>query len=98
MEEVQEICDSVTVLRDGRNACDSRPLEGLGRQDIVRLMIGRSEMIPDWSIRDRSQGQPVLELSGVSTKLGHRDIDLSVHKGEIVGLYGLVGAGRSELA
>lgn len=98
LEEVQEICDSVTVLRDGRNACESRPLEGLGRQDIVRLMIGRSEMIPDWSIRDRSQGQPVLELSGVSTKLGHRDIDLSVHKGEIVGLYGLVGAGRSELA
>ncbi|MCY4007622.1 MAG: sugar ABC transporter ATP-binding protein [Rhodobacteraceae bacterium] len=98
LEEVQEICDSVTVLRDGRNACESCSLEGLGRQDIVRLMIGRSEMIPDWSIRERSQGQPVLKLSGVSTNLGHKDIDLSVHKGEIVGLYGLVGAGRSELA
>lgn len=98
LEEVQEICDSVTVLRDGRNACESRSLEGLGRQDIVRLMIGRSEMIPDWSARDRSGGKPVLELSGISTKLGHKDIDLTVHKGEIVGLYGLVGAGRSELA
>lgn len=98
LEEVQEICDSITVLRDGRNACESRSLEGLGRQDIVRLMIGRNEMIPDWSARDRAEGQPVLELTGVSTKLGHKDVDLKVHKGEIVGLYGLVGAGRSELA
>lgn len=98
LEEVQEICDSITVLRDGQNACASRSLEGLGRQDIVRLMIGRSEMIPDWSARDRAKGQPVLELTGISTKLGHKDIDLKVHKGEIVGLYGLVGAGRSELA
>jgi len=98
LEEVQEICDQVTVLRDGRNACQSRPLEGLGRQDIVRLMIGRSEQIPDWSARDRSDNAPALELSGVATDLGHEDIDLTVHEGEIVGLYGLVGAGRSELA
>lgn len=98
LEEVQEICDQVTVLRDGRNACQSRPLEGLGRQDIVRLMIGRSEQIPDWSARDRSGNAPALELTGVATDLGHENIDLSVHKGEIVGLYGLVGAGRSELA
>jgi len=98
LEEVQEICDQVTVLRDGRNACQSRQLEGLGRQDIVRLMIGRSEQIPDWSARDRSDNAPALELSGVATDLGHEDIDLTVHEGEIVGLYGLVGAGRSELA
>jgi ribose transport system ATP-binding protein len=98
LEEVQEICDSVTVLRDGQNACESRRLDELGRQDIVRLMIGRSEMIPDWVARDRAEGQPVLELSNVSTKLGHKAVDLKVHKGEIVGLYGLVGAGRSELA
>lgn len=98
LEEVQEICDQVTVLRDGHNACESQPIKELGRQDIVRLMIGRSEMIPDWSARDRSDGKPALELAGVSTKLGHKNIDLTVHKGEIVGLYGLVGAGRSELA
>ncbi len=36
LEEVQEICDEVTVLRDGRNACESRPMAGLGRQDLVR--------------------------------------------------------------
>ena len=46
LEEVQQICDEVTVLRDGRNACPSRPMAGLGRQDLVRLMIGRNEQIP----------------------------------------------------
>lgn len=98
LEEVQEICDRVTVLRDGKNACESQPLESLDRQAIVRLMIGRNEQIPDWSARDRSTGKAVLQLKNVSTSLGHKEIDLSVHKGEIVGLYGLVGAGRSELA
>ena len=98
LEEIQEICDQVTVLRDGKNACDSRPMAGLGRQDLVRLMIGRSEQIPDWEPRDHTDSPPVLQLEGVSTPLGHRDIDLTVRRGEIVGLYGLVGAGRTELA
>ncbi|WP_454814517.1 sugar ABC transporter ATP-binding protein [Labrys neptuniae] len=98
LEEVQEICDQVTVLRDGRNACDSRSMEGLGRQDLVRLMIGRSEQIPDWKPRDHAGAAPVLQLEKVATPFGHRDIDLTVRRGEIVGLYGLVGAGRTELA
>ncbi len=98
LEEVQAICDTVTVLRDGRNACESRSMTGLGRQDLVRLMIGRTEQIPDWSARDRSSEPPVLELEAVATPLGHRGIDLTVRRGEIVGLYGLVGAGRTELA
>ena len=64
LEEVQAICDAVTVLRDGRNACESRGMAGLDRQDLVRLMIGRSEQIPDWSTRDRSSAAPVLEIDG----------------------------------
>ncbi len=98
LEEVQEICDQVTVLRDGVNACDSRPMEGLDRQDIVRLMIGRSEQIPDWAARARSTSEVALELHDVCTSSGHRDINLQVRRAEIVGLYGLVGAGRTELA
>ncbi|HEX4766289.1 MAG TPA: sugar ABC transporter ATP-binding protein [Lichenihabitans sp.] len=98
LEEVQEICDAVTVLRDGRNACESRAMAGLGRQDLVRLMIGRAEQIPDWQARDVSAAPVALELKDVSTSLGHRGIDLTLRKGEILGLYGLVGAGRTELA
>jgi ribose transport system ATP-binding protein len=98
LEEVQEICDTVTVLRDGRNACDSRPMSGLGRQDLVRLMIGRNEQIPDWRTRDETRAAPALETRDLKTDLGHSGINLTLHKGEILGLYGLVGAGRTELA
>ena len=71
LEEVQEICDAVTVLRDGRNACESRPMAGLGRQDLVRLMIGRAEQIPDWTARDLAGAPVALELKSVATPLGH---------------------------
>ena len=98
LEEVQEICDRVTVLRDGRNACESRRLDGLDRQDIVRLMIGRSERIPEWTQRDHSDCAPALELRGVSTADGHRNVTFTLKKGEVLGLYGLVGSGRTELA
>ena len=98
LEEVQELCDTVTVLRDGGNACDSRSMSGLGRQDLVRLMIGRNEQIPDWRPRAESRAAPELELRDLATELGHSGINLSLHKSEILGLYGLVGAGRTELA
>lgn len=98
LEEVLDICDRVTVLRDGENACESRSMEGLGRQDLVRLMIGRAEGGGGWRKRSVEHNPLVLELKGVSTAIGHRDVSLSVRKGEIVGLYGLVGAGRTELA
>ena len=98
LEEVQEICDQVTVLRDGTNACLNRPMAGLDRQDIVRMMIGRNEQIPNWTARDHSSQPAAIELRQVGTSLGHRDINLAIRKGEIVGLYGLVGAGRTELA
>lgn len=98
LEEVQEICDRVTVLRDGANACDGLTMQGVDRNHLVQMMIGRSEGAAVWRHRDTSAQPEVLGLSGVSTVLGHRDITLSVRKGEIVGLYGLVGAGRTELA
>jgi ribose transport system ATP-binding protein len=99
LEEVLELCDSVTVLRDGRNACESRSLSGLDRGDLVQLMIGRAEQILDLGAGGcRLAASPALELRGVATELGHRDINLDLRVGEVVGLYGLVGAGRSELA
>jgi ribose transport system ATP-binding protein len=98
LEEVFALCDAVTVLRDGRNACPSRPLAGLDRRGIVRLMIGREEQVARLPARGGGIGAAALELRGIATALGHRDIDLTVHRGEILGLYGLVGSGRSELA
>ena len=98
LEEVLALCDAVTVLRDGRNACESRPLAGMTRADLVRLMIGRGEQIANWQARDRAIGAPVLELQGLHTEVGHSGVSLKLHRGEILGLYGLIGAGRTELA
>ncbi|WP_111536853.1 sugar ABC transporter ATP-binding protein [Palleronia aestuarii] len=98
LEEVQEICDRVTVLRDGENACDSRAMAGVTRGDLVEMMIGRAESAASGRRRAADGAPEMLGLQKVATELGHRDIDLSVRAGEIVGLYGLVGAGRTELA
>ncbi len=97
LEEVQALCDTVTVLRDGQNACDALPLAGMRREDLVRLMIGRAEQIFELG-PIAAPGAAALELRGVATQAGHRDIDLTLRDGEVLGLYGLVGAGRSELA
>lgn len=98
LEEVFELCDQVTVLRDGRNACESQPLNVLDRQQLVKLMIGRDEQIPDLPGRSFDTAIPALELQAVSTAQGHADINFKLHAGEVLGLYGLVGSGRSELA
>jgi ribose transport system ATP-binding protein len=98
LEEVFDICDRVTVLRDGNNACDSADLTKLNRADVVQMMIGRAERITKRAPRPKPDADPYLELQGYASGFGHKDISLSVRPGEIVGLYGLVGAGRSELA
>ena len=98
LEEVLSLCDRVTVLRDGKIATADEPIAGVTRQRLVSLMIGRDERVADIGVRNISTSQPVLELESISTSFGHRNIDLSLRKGEILGLYGLVGAGRTELA
>ncbi|MDA8252123.1 MAG: sugar ABC transporter ATP-binding protein [Rhodospirillales bacterium] len=97
LEEVTALCDTVTVLRDGRNACAGLPLAGMTRGDLVRLMVGRDEQVMQ-DVAAGARGAAALELRGVATAAGHRGIDLALHDGEVLGVYGLVGAGRSELA
>ena len=98
LEEVYGLCDRVTVLRDGRNVITGRRLADISRADIVRAMVGR-ETQPAATVARRSEaGAARLRLDAVSTAYGHKDVSLTVHAGEIVGLYGLVGAGRTELA
>jgi len=98
LEEVLALCDRVTVLRDGRNTAIGQPIEGIGRRDLIRLMIGRDEETTVPPRSHASDGAVALELKGVATAAAHRDINLTLHRGEILGLYGLVGCGRSELA
>ncbi|MFD1050405.1 ATP-binding cassette domain-containing protein, partial [Kibdelosporangium lantanae] len=97
LEEVYALCDTVTVLRDGVSVLTA-PLADVSRSDLITAMVGREHSAADLPSRPVAESSPVLELSGVSTGFGHRDVSLSVRRGEIVGLYGLVGAGRSELA
>jgi ABC-type sugar transport system ATPase subunit len=99
LEEVYEICDTVTVLRDGVSVLESKPLADYKQGEIVDLMVGRhlAERKAETRKVDRNT-TPVVELKNVNTSLGHRNISLSLYPGEVLGMYGLVGAGRSELA
>ncbi len=98
LEEVFELCDHINVLRDGHNAGPQTPTSQLDTDAVITLMVGRSEVIRELPERMDGHGGPALELRGVATAWGHADIDMTLDRGEIVGLYGLVGAGRSELA
>lgn len=99
LEEVYEICDTVTVLRDGVSVLESKPLSEFKQGEIVDLMVGRHLAERKNVLRkiDRKK-TPVVEVKNLSTALGHRNINLSLYPGEVLGMYGLVGAGRSELA
>jgi ribose transport system ATP-binding protein len=99
LEEVFAVADTVTVLRDGRSVAEARPLTEFTQGQIIDLMVGRAyESVALAERRVDPAAPPALRLDGVSTALGHRDVSLEVRPGEILGLYGLVGAGRSELA
>ena len=98
LEEVFAMADRVTVLRDGRNVAAGVPMADMTRQKLVSLMIGREERVAQMGERRVDADRIVLEAQGVSTSLGHRDVGFALRRGEILGLYGLVGAGRSELA
>jgi rhamnose transport system ATP-binding protein len=97
LEELPLIADRVTVLRDGRTI-DTREMAEVDRSTLIQLMVGRdlSAVFPK---RVVPLGETVLELRDVgSAEAGVHGVSLSVRAGEIVGLAGLVGAGRTELA
>jgi ribose transport system ATP-binding protein len=99
LEEVIAVADRVTVLRDGR-LVETRPVADLDIEGLIELIVGRAvEQALDRSGHsvDRS-GTPVLSVRGLTTTSGLVDVDLDIYAGEIVGLAGLMGSGRSELA
>ena len=96
LQEVMEIGDRVTVLRDGRRI-ETRDVEGVTPEHMVRLMVGRdvSEMFPKL---DLVPGEEVLTVKDISRAGDFTDVSLDVREREIVGLAGLVGSGRTEVA
>ena len=97
MDEVFEVCDEVAVLRDGKMIL-SKPIAETDMNEIISAMVGRSldKRFPDV---DNVPGEDFLKIENLKTKYAPvlEDISFTVRKGEILGLYGLVGAGRSEL-
>ncbi len=96
LEEVQEISDRLTVLRDGRHIA-TVDTAATDLPSIIRMMIGR-DMTDMYPAHHASGDAPALEVSGLSRPGVLQDISLTVHKGEIVGVAGLIGAGQAELA
>lgn len=101
LNEILEIADSVTAMRDGRTVA-AKPIAGLTERDLVHMILGRSldTFLPETSHDDAVPAvgrPPILAAKGVSgVRLRH--VDLDVKEGEIVGVAGLLGSGRSELA
>jgi methyl-galactoside transport system ATP-binding protein len=97
IDEIFEICNEVAVLRDGKMILSS-PIKDIDMNRLISAMVGRSldNRFPDV---DNTPGENYLEVRNLSTKYEPllEDISFTVKKGEIFGLYGLVGAGRSEL-
>jgi ribose transport system ATP-binding protein len=97
LAEVFALGDRITVLRDGRRIASVLPAETTP-DELVRLMVGRAVDTTYARSDAREPGEVVLDVKGLSAANGIADIDLQVRAGEIVGLAGLVGSGRSEVA
>jgi ABC-type sugar transport system ATPase subunit len=99
MPEIFQLCDTVSVLRDGRHV-GTRPIAGLTEGELVQLMIGRplTEYLPSHDGGNGARGDELLRVEGLSSPGRFEEISLTLRAGEIVGLAGLMGAGRSEVA
>src|SRR5437667_1226419 len=95
LEEIFEIGDRVTILRDGK-WIHTAPIAEVDRRSLVRWMVGR-EIEQEYPKASLQRGKEILRIDHVHAGM-LRDINMSVHQGEIFGLAGLVGGGRSELA
>jgi rhamnose transport system ATP-binding protein len=96
LEELFELSDRVTVLRDGAYV-DTRPVKDVTRDDLIRMMVGRTitEMFPK---QDVQAGKVILKVDHLTRDGVFRDISFELRQGEILGMAGLIGAGRTNVA
>ena len=98
LDEIRQIGDRITVLKDGRTVATGLPVSQTPTADLIKLMTGRSiEYVFPPRPTAAADGAVVLEVTGLSLAGVFSGVDLTVRAGEIVGLTGLVGAGRSEI-
>jgi ribose transport system ATP-binding protein len=96
LDEIFELGDYVTVMRDGRHI-DTKPVSEIrDRAELIHMMIGKT-VFEQYTPRKEACKDPILKVRNLSNHKLH-DISFDVHEGEIVGFYGLVGAGKTELA
>jgi rhamnose transport system ATP-binding protein len=96
LEELFELADRVTVLRDGAYV-DTLPMSGVTRDNLIHLMVGRTitNMFPK---QDVQAGEVVLKVENLTRSGVFQGISFELHKGEILGMAGLIGAGRTDVA
>ncbi len=98
MPEIFRLCDAITVLRDGQHVA-TQPATVLTESALVQQMIGRELAVQQPVHAQRARGPERLRVRNLSSTSGRfTDVSFAVHEGEVVGLAGLVGAGRSEVA
>jgi L-arabinose transport system ATP-binding protein len=95
LEEIFQLCDRVTVLRDGRHV-ETADVAALSRDELVRRMVGR-ELADIYHYAPRPLGAPALVVEGLLGPGLSEPCSFRAHAGEILGFFGLIGAGRSEL-
>jgi ABC-type sugar transport system ATPase subunit len=99
LSDVFALCDRVTVMKDGRTVATTA-IADTTRDQVIRAMVGRplGEMFPPRPARKASSAAPALELEGLTLPQHFADVSLRIERGEVLGLAGLVGSGRSSLA
>ena len=96
LDEIYRLCDYVTIMRDGQVTGNAH-ISQISRDRIIELMVGRS-LDMEYPPRTATPGEPIMEVKNLSRRQFLKDISFTLHRGEILGFAGLVGAGRTELA
>ena len=96
LEEIFEICDRVTVLRDGQHI-HTGDVADVDRKKLISMMVGR-ELENEYPKEIFERGEPILEVKNLNRPGVLKDINFTLYKGEVLGFAGLVGSGRTELA